>query len=161
VLSPSDLALGTTAARTGSASLVSRLEQGFARQLSTIPDGSRKLLLTAAAEPVGDASLLWRAVHRLGVGVESAPVVEVSGLVELADPVRFRHPLVRSAIYRSATPSQRREVHQALADCTDPDTDPDRRAWHRARAALDPDESIAADLERASQRALSFGGLAA
>jgi DNA-binding CsgD family transcriptional regulator len=104
---------------------------------------------------------LWRAAERLGLGVDAATTAQSAGLIELSDPVRFRHPLVRSAVYRSATPAQQREVHQALADVTDSERDPDRRAWHRARAAVGPDETVAVELERSADRALSLGGFAA
>lgn len=141
--------------------LVNRLEQGFVRQLGLLPRQSRTLLLAAAAEPVGDATVLWRAAERLGIRTDAATATEAAGLIELGDGVRFRHPLVRSAVYRSATPAERREVHHALAAVTDPDLDPDRRAWHRARAVVGTDETVAAELEGAAQRALSYGGLAA
>ena len=159
-LSAAQLAFGgnTSAVATP---LVRRLEQGFLRQVEPLPRQARQLLLTAAAESVGDVPLLFRAAERLGLGPDAAPAAEAAGLIELSDQVRFRHPLVRSAVYRSATARERREVHGALADVTDPDLDPDRRAWHRACAAVGPDESVAADLERSAGRALAHGGLAA
>ena len=115
------------------------------------PRTSRRLLLVAAAEPVGDVPLFWRAVQRLGIPPEAAGAAEAAGLIELRDRARFRHPLVRSAVYRSATPAERREVHRALADATDPAVDPDRRAWHQACAALHPDEAVATELERVGE----------
>src|SRR6185437_6758860 len=115
--------------------LSSRLEQGFVRQLEPLPAETRRLLVLAAAEPVGDVPLLWRAAERLGIGPEAAGAAEAASLIEIGARVRFRHPLVRSAAYRSAPASERRAAHRALADATDPRLDPDRRAWHRARAA--------------------------
>ncbi|MGZ4602439.1 MAG: helix-turn-helix transcriptional regulator [Kineosporiaceae bacterium] len=154
-----ELAFGATGAAV--TPLAHRLEQGFLRRLGPLPRQSRQLLLTAAAEPVGDVPLLWRAVERMGIATDAATAVEAGGWIELRDLVRFRHPLVRSAVYRSASPAERREVHQALADVTDPAVDPDRRAWHRARAAVGPDEAVAAELERSAGRAVSRGGIAA
>jgi DNA-binding CsgD family transcriptional regulator len=158
-LPPAELAFGgaTLAAPTPT---VHRLEQGFLRQLEHLPQQSRRLLLTAAAEPVGDTPLLLRAAERLGIATAAAAAAEAGGWIELRDRVQFRHPLVRSAVYRSATPTQRREVHRALADVTDGDADPDRRAWHRAHAAVGPDEVIAAELEYSAGRAVSHGGIA-
>jgi DNA-binding CsgD family transcriptional regulator len=156
-VSSAELAFGGATARPR----VHRLEQGFLRQVQPLPRQSRRLLLTAAAEPVGDVPLLWRAAERLGIGTDAAVAAETSGLIQLGDRVRFRHPLVRSAVYRSATPAERREVHRALADVTDAQVDPDRRAWHRSSAAVGPDEAVAADLERSAGRAFSQGGLAA
>ena len=159
-LSPAELAFGgdTGAVTTP---LLHRLEQAFVRQVQPLPRSARQLLLTAAAEPVGDVPLLWRAAGRLGIGSDAAAAAEASGLTELGDRVRFRHPLVRSAVYHAATRAERREVHGALADVTDPDVDPDRRAWHRACATMGPDEAIAAELVHSAGRAISHGGLAA
>jgi DNA-binding CsgD family transcriptional regulator len=141
--------------------LTSRIEQGFVRQLQPLPAGTRRLLLLAAAEPVGDVPLLWRAAARLDIGPAAAGPAEAAGLLEIGAHVRFRHPLVRSAAYRAAPAPERREVHRALADATDAGLDPDRRAWHRARAADGPDEAVAGDLERSADRAQARGGLSA
>ncbi|WP_091367972.1 ATP-binding protein [Geodermatophilus telluris] len=138
-----------------------RLERTFLQQVEPLPRPAKRLLLTAAADPVGDVLLLWRAADLLGIEAEAATACEAAGLIELRDRIRFRHPLVRSAVYRSATPSDRRRVHAALAEVTDPSLDPDRRAWHRACAAVGPDEVVAAELERSADRALAHGGLAA
>jgi DNA-binding CsgD family transcriptional regulator len=139
----------------------SRIEQGFRRRLESLPPETRRLLLTAAAEPVGDATLVWRAAERLGIGVEAAAAAAAAGLLEIDGRVRFRHPLVRSAAYRASAPPERQEVHRALADVTDPDRDPDRRAWHHALATDRPDEAVAAELERSASRAAARGGIAA
>jgi DNA-binding CsgD family transcriptional regulator len=141
--------------------LTSRIEQGFARQLEPLPADTRQLLLLAAAEPVGDALLLWRAAELLGIGPEAAGPVQAAGLIEIGARVRFRHPLVRSAAYQAAAVPERREAHRALAAATDEQLDPDRRAWHLARAAEGPDEAVAEELERSAGRAQARGGLAA
>ncbi|TDC50328.1 helix-turn-helix transcriptional regulator [Jiangella ureilytica] len=143
------------------ATLIGRMEEGFRRRLGLLPDPCRLLLAVAAAEPLGDVALLWRAAESLGVGPGAAGPAQEAGLMELRDTVRFRHPLVRSVAYRSATASARRAAHRALADATDPEQDPDRRAWHRAQAATGPDEAVAAELERCAGDALAHGGLAA
>jgi DNA-binding CsgD family transcriptional regulator/predicted negative regulator of RcsB-dependent stress response len=143
------------------AALPGRIEDSFARRLAPLPLATRRLLLLAAAEPLGDSALLWRASNRLGIKAEAADAAESEGLVEFCVQVTFRHPLVRSAIYRSASPEQRREAHQALAEATDPELDPDRRAWHFAQAAPGPDEGVASELERCAERAQARGGLAA
>ena len=143
------------------AALPDRIEDSFARRLAPLPAATRRLLLLAAAEPLGDAVLLARAADRLGIKAEAGDAAESEGLVEFCVQVTFRHPLVRSAIYRSAAPEQRREAHQALAEATDAQLDPDRRAWHFAQAAPGPDEEVASELQRCAQRAQARGGLAA
>jgi DNA-binding CsgD family transcriptional regulator len=137
------------------------IEDGFCRQAEPLPSGTRQLLLTAAADPTGDVALLWRAAALQGVGTDAAAPAEAAELVEFGAHVQFRHPLIRSAIYRDATPAERRTVHGALGEATDPRTDPDRRAWHAAQAAAGPDEEVAAELERSAGRAQARGGVAA
>ena len=138
-----------------------QIEDSFRRQLAPLPADTRRLLLVAAAEPLGDPVLVWRAAERLGIGIEAAAPAAAAGLLEIGARVRFRHPLVRSAIYRAASPEERRSAHRVLAEVTDPEADPDRRAWHAAQAAPGPDEDVAADLERSAGRAQARGGLAA
>ncbi|HEX6340701.1 ATP-binding protein [Umezawaea sp.] len=145
----------------GATPVVGRVEQEFGRRVTALPEDTRLLLLTAAVEPTGDVTLLWRALDRLGVGPEAAEAAETAGLVEFGAAVRFRHPLARSASRRAAGPADLRRAHRALADVTDPDQDPDRRAWHRAHAALGPDEEVAAELESSADRAFARGGRAA
>jgi DNA-binding CsgD family transcriptional regulator/tetratricopeptide (TPR) repeat protein len=141
--------------------LADRIEQSFLRRIESLRAETRRLLLAAAAEPVGDVALLWRAAERLGLRPDAAEPAETAGLVEFGVRVRFRHPLVRSAAYRAAAVRDRREVHRALAGATDPAVDPDRRAWHRAQAAAGPDEEVASELERSADRARARGGFAA
>ncbi|WP_217137013.1 LuxR family transcriptional regulator [Streptomyces sp. AC558_RSS880] len=140
--------------------VASRVERDFAGRLRSLPESTRTLLLIAAAEPVGDARLLMRAAASLRITPHAAPA-KAAGLIEFGESVRFRHPLVRSAVYHGAAPEERRAVHRALAEATDPVLDPDRRAWHAAQAADGPDEEVAADLERAADRARQRGGIAA
>jgi DNA-binding CsgD family transcriptional regulator len=158
-LSPDELAGGF--GRPDALALTGRIEEGFRRRLEPLPAPTRRLLVVAAAEPVGDPGLVWRAAARLGVGVDAAAPAVGAGLVDLAGQVRFHHPLVRSAVYRAASPDERRAAHGALADATDPGLDPDRRAWHRAHAAAGPDDAVADELERSAGRAQTRGGLAA
>jgi DNA-binding CsgD family transcriptional regulator len=141
--------------------LASRIEQSFLRRLESLPSTTQTLLLTAASEPVGDVTLLWSAAERLGIGADAAAPAEAAGLIELGARVRFRHPLVRAAAYRAATVPDRRNAHRVLAEVTDPEADPDRRAWHRAHAAARPDEEVATELERSAARAQARGGVAA
>ena len=158
-LTPAELAGGF--GLPGATPLSGRIEDSFRRQLDALPAQTRRLLQLAAADPSGDRSLVWRAAGRLGISAqEAAPAVE-AGLAEFGAQVRFRHPLVRSAAYWSASLPDRRQMHAALAEVTDPAIDPDRRAWHRAQAAPGPDEEIAAELERSAGRAQARGGLAA
>ncbi len=158
-LTPAQLAggFGLPAAVPVSASI----EESFTRRLATLPYDARRLLLLAAAEPVGDPALLWTAARRLGIAESAGHAVESAGWLTASPRVVFRHPLVRSAVYGAAGLEERREVHRALAEATDPEIDPDRRAWHRAQAAATPDENVAADLDRSATRARARGGVAA
>ena len=140
-------------------SLTTRIEESFRRRLEPLAPSTRMLLLVAAAEPAGDPVPVWQALAALGV--EPAARVAAADLVEFGGQVRFRHPLVRSAVYRGASPEERQRAHRALADATDPEVDPDRRAWHRAHATAGPDADVAAELERSAGRAQGRGGLAA
>jgi DNA-binding CsgD family transcriptional regulator len=158
-LSPADLAGGF--ALTAALPLPSRIEESFRQRVERLPADSQGLLLVAAAEPTGDPTLLWRAADQLGVTPEAAGPAEAAGMITLGAPVTFRHPLLRSAIYRAASAEERRSVHRALAAATDPALDPDRRAWHLADATLAPDEDVASELERSAERARARGGLAA
>jgi DNA-binding CsgD family transcriptional regulator len=141
--------------------LAGRIEHSFLARTRQLPAGTQRLLLVAAAEPLGDAGLLWRAAERLGVGADAGGPAEAAGLIELGARARFAHPLIRSAVYRAADPRGRRDAHAALASATDPDLDPDRRAWHRAHATATPDEAVAAMLERSADRAARRSGVAA
>jgi len=145
----------------GAVPLAGRIEESFRRQLGALPAQPRRLLQLAAAEPTGDPVLVWRAAGQLGICAEAAgPAVE-AGLAEFGVRVRFRHPLVRSAAYRSAPADDLREIHAALAEVTDPASDPDRLTWHRAAATAAPDEGVATELERSAGRAQARGGLSA
>jgi DNA-binding CsgD family transcriptional regulator len=143
------------------APLSGRIEQSFLRRFESLPPESQQLVLTAAAEPVGDVTLLWRAAKRLGIGAEAVAPAQAAELIALGGRVHFRHPLVRSAVYRAASVPERQKVHRALAEATDPDVDPDRRAWHRAYATAGLDEAVADELERSADRARRRGGVAA
>jgi DNA-binding CsgD family transcriptional regulator len=163
-----ELPQGTTAAElaggfgaAGPLPVTGRIEQSFLRRVTPLPQMTQRLLLLAAAEPVGDPALLWRAAGNLGISADAAAPAEKSGLLTVAARVTFRHPLVRSAVYQAASASDRRRAHKAVAEVTDPGTDPDRRAWHRAQAATGPDEDVAAELERSAGRAQARGGFAA
>ena len=158
-LTPAELAGGF--GLPGAAPLSGRVEEAFRRRVEALPTGTRRLLLVAAADPTGDPGLVWRAAGRLGISAEAATPAAEAGLVEFGTWVRFRHPLVRSAAYRPASLPDRQDAHRALAEVTDPDADPDRRAWHRAQAAAGPDEQVAAELARSAGRAQARGGLAA
>ena len=156
-LSPAELAGGFGPPAT----VPGQIEDSFRRRLGTLPKDTQLLVLVAAAEPVGDPALLWRAVEQLGIAAESLEPAVASGLLDIDGRVRFRHPLVRSALYQAAPADERRTVHRVLADVTDPNADPDRRAWHRARATVGPNEGVASELERSAARAQSRGGVAA
>jgi DNA-binding CsgD family transcriptional regulator len=150
---------GGFAATVPGQSLAGRLEDGFQRRLRALPDDTRTALLLASADPLGDPMLLWRAADLLGV--DTSAVDAAHELVDFGDRVRFRHPLIRSAVYNAAAPHERRTVHRALEEATDAATDPDRRAWHQAQSTAHPEEPIAAELERSAGRAQARGGLVA
>ena len=133
--------------------LSGRIEQSFRERLAPLPPSTRLLLLIAAAEPLGDPVLVWRAAAELGIGPDAAAPAEAAGLIDFGAQVHFDHPLVRSAVKRAAAPQERQRVHLALAQATDADIDLDRRAWHRAHATTGLDEDVAAELERSASRA--------
>ncbi|HEX8854205.1 MAG TPA: AAA family ATPase, partial [Thermoleophilaceae bacterium] len=116
--------------------LPSRIEESFRRRIEGLPAETQRLLLVAAADPVGDPRLMWLAADGLGIGASAADAAEAEGLLEVGAVVTFRHPLVRSAVYRAAVPDEKRTVHRALAQATDPEVDPDRRTWHLAQATV-------------------------
>jgi DNA-binding CsgD family transcriptional regulator len=157
--SPAELAGGFGLAQV--LPLPGRIEESFVRRVEGLPAQTRLLLVVAAAEPVGDPALVWRAARWLKLSIEVSDYAEMAGLLEIGGQMVFRHPLVRSAAYRAASPGDRRKAHAALAEVTDPQADPDRRAWHRAQATLGSDEDVAAELERSAGRAQRRGGLAA
>jgi DNA-binding CsgD family transcriptional regulator len=158
-LTPAELAGGFALA--GGVPVSGSVEETFRRRIAALPSDSRRLLQLAAADPIGDPLLVWRAAERLSVSNDAASAPAQAGLLEFGARVRFRHPLVRSAAYWSASLQERQEVHRALAEATDPEIDPDRHAWHRARAAAGPDEDVAEELDRSAARAQARGGLAA
>jgi hypothetical protein len=143
------------------AGLASRIEHSFYLQFQALPRATQRLLITAAAEPTGDVTLLWRAAELQALEAGAAVPAEAAGLIDFGARARFRHPLIRSAVYQAASVGDRRAAHRALAAATDPDVDPDRRAWHRARAAARPDEAVAGELEGSASRAQARGGAAA
>jgi DNA-binding CsgD family transcriptional regulator len=158
-LTMADLAGGFGLA--GAVQLAGSVEESFRRRLAELPPQTRRLLLVAAADPTGDPALVWRAACRLGIGPGAAAAAADAGLAEFGTRIRFHHPLARSAAYQSALTLDRQEAHRALAEVTDQQLDPDRRAWHRAQAAPGPDDEVAAELERSAGRARARGGLTA
>jgi DNA-binding CsgD family transcriptional regulator len=158
-MSPSERAGGF--APPAAIDLPSRLEERYVRQVADLPVPTQRLILLAAAEPLGDATLLWRAAERLSTDPGALEPATQAGLLEIDDRVRFHQPLVRSAVYRAASLDDRQRVHEALAEVSDPELDADRRAWHRALAVAGTDEAVAAELELSAERAQARGGLAA
>ncbi|HET7665799.1 MAG TPA: AAA family ATPase [Mycobacterium sp.] len=158
-LGPTDLAGGYGLAR--AKSIPARIEGSFLRQYDRLPAPTRTLLLVAAAEPTGDPSWLWPAAARLGIDVGAAAPAETAGLLSVDGRIRFRHPLIRSTIYRNAPLSERRRVHDALARTITGDNASDHRAWHRAHCTEAPDEDVAVELEAAAEKACARGGIAA
>src|SRR5215207_6616616 len=139
----------------------SGIEDAFRRRLAALPADALRLLGLAADDPLGDPLLVSRAAEQLGIDPEAATTAVEAGLLELGPRVRFPHPTVRSAAYHSVSSDVRRGLHAALAEATDSQLDPDRRAWHRAQATPWPDEQVADELERSAGRALARGGIAA
>jgi DNA-binding CsgD family transcriptional regulator len=140
------------------ADLPRRIQEQYARRVEALPRATRRLILLAAADPVGDATLIWRAAHKLKIRNDALGPAQDAGLLEIGAQVRFHHPLVRSAVYRTASLPERRRAHEALASVSDPELDADRRAWHRALAAAGPDEKVAEALELSAGRAQTRGG---
>jgi DNA-binding CsgD family transcriptional regulator len=145
----------------GREALPRQIEASFHRRVAELPEETQRLMLLAAAEPTGDPTLLWRAADELGIPADAADPAEACDLMRIDARVVFRHPLLRSAVYGIGSPDEKRAAHAALAQATDPGVDPDRRAWHRAHAALGPDEELACELELSAARAQARGGLAA
>lgn len=142
--------------------LTDRLREAFAGRIRSMPDATRMLLVVAAAHDTGELDVVLRAGARLGAAPGDLEPAERSGLVraDLA-AVTFRHPLVRAAVYESAPHRYRVDAHAALAATLDGPHDAERRAWHRAATATDPDEDIAAELERSAEAAAARSGYAA
>jgi DNA-binding CsgD family transcriptional regulator len=158
-MSAADLAGGFALPDAGA--LPAHIEAQYVRRLGGLPEATQRLMLLAAADPVGDATLVWRAAQALGIERAAAAPAATDRLLEIGSRVRFRHPLVRSAVYRNSAPADRHAAHRALAAATDPEADPDRRAWHRAHAAPAPDEEVAGELVHRASRAQRRGGIAA
>jgi DNA-binding CsgD family transcriptional regulator len=158
-VSPAELAGGFELPAAGD--LPGHIEDHYLRRLGALPEATQRLMLLAAADPAGDATLLWRAAQTLGIDTSALAPAQGAELLDIGAAVRFRHPLVRSAAYRAASPGDRQTVHEALAEVSDPEVDADRRAWHRALAAAGPDDDVAAELEHSAGRAQTRGGLAA
>ncbi|CNF46617.1 transcriptional regulator%2C luxR family [Mycobacterium tuberculosis] len=158
-LGPAQLAGGL--GLVGAQGVPTRIERGFGRRVAALPADTRSLLLVAAVEAAGDPGLIWRAAERLAIPPSAVEAAEADGLLQAGTLMRFRHPLVRSAVYAAASPEERRAAHRALAEVTDRERDPDRWAWHLAAAAPGPDEEVAAELERSAGRAQARGGIAA
>ena len=138
-----------------------QIEEHYLRRVGALPSATQRLMLLASADPVGDSTLLWRAAQKLGIDPTAADAATAEHLLEIEGHVRFRHPLVRSAVYRASPADDRRAVHGALAAATDAGTDPDRRAWHRAHAAAAPDDAVATELIECAGGAQRRGGMAA
>ena len=158
-LTPAQLAVGFGAP--AATPISSRIEETFRRRAQQLPLQTQRLLLLASADELGGAPKLWRAAGLMGIGSDAAEPAAVAGLLDIGTRVQFRHALVRSAIYRSAPLADRRAVHRALADATERELEPDRRAWHLAAAAGGPDEQVAGELQRSADRAQERGGVAA
>ncbi|WP_051450853.1 LuxR C-terminal-related transcriptional regulator [Actinospica robiniae] len=141
---------------------VSRLlEAHFQQAVAALPPDTRTLLLLIAAAPTDDPTVIWHAAGVLGLSARAAAAAVEAGVLDRAAAPGFRHPLIRSSVYAAASGDERRRIHAALATATDPTRMPDRRAWHRAAAALGADDAAAADLDAASDWARARGGYSA
>ena len=158
-MSPAELAGGFGVPHAGSST--GQIEDLYARRVRALPEPTRRLMLVAAADPTGDAALLWRASRTLGIGRSAVGAAESEQLLEIGFRVHFRHPLVRSAAYAAGTAEDRSAAHVALADATDARVHPEQRVWHRASAVDGPDEAVASELEQAADTAQARAGLAA
>jgi DNA-binding CsgD family transcriptional regulator len=152
--------LGGGFARPAAALSSGLLADRYLARVRALPAPTQRLLTIAASDATGDPTLLWRAAQTVGLSHDTAEPARVEQLLEIGSGVRFRHPLMRAAAYAAGSAEDRRAAHQALADATDPEADPDRRVWHLAAAAPGPDESVAAELERAAERAQARAGVA-
>lgn len=141
--------------------LPSGIEESFRKRIAALPQETRRLLLIAAADPLGEPILVWRAAELQGISAEAAAAAIEAGLCEFGARVLFRHPLVRAAAYAVGSSDERRRAHAAIAEATDAEADPARRAWHRALASAGPDDAVADELERSAVRARARGGQAA
>ena len=158
-MSASELAGGYASPSSGP--LSGQLHETYVRRVRALPEQTRRLMLLAAADPTGDARLLWRAAQALRVDRDAAALADHEQLLEIGSRVQFRHPLVRAAAYAAGSAEDRGAAHLALAQATDAQRDPERRAWHLAVAATGPDELVATELERTASAAQARAGLAA
>lgn len=158
-LSPDELAGGY--GMPGALPSASTLERSFLRRILEIPSSTMTFLIIAACEPTGRSDWLWAAAHRLGVQPDAVTAAEAAGLIKAHNGIRFRHPLIRTAVYRNASLAERRRAHGALAEVITDESSSDHRAWHHAHAAAGPDEGVASELELSAERARARGGIAA
>ena len=158
-MSSAELAGGFAVPSTGG--LAAQVKNHYVRRVRSLPEPTQRLMLLAATDAVGDVATIWRAAAELGIGPDAGAAAAREHLLDIGAGVRFHHPLVRSAVYGSASEEERQAAHRALADATDPDRDADRRAWHRAHATSGPDDGVADELERSAARAQARGGYAA
>ena len=158
-MGPGELAGGFGVPTSGT--LTRHMEDHYVQRILSLPERTQQLMVVAAADPTGSAILVWQAARALGIARDAAGPAAEAELLEIGSSVRFRHPLVRSAAYAAASVDARVAAHRALAQATDAESDPDRRAWHLATATIEPDEAVAAELERTAGRAHARGGLAA
>jgi hypothetical protein len=149
----SEAQLQGRAALPEAAPLTSRLRSAFAQRIDRLAAAPRTALLIAAVDDTGDVGAVVGAADEAGLPADVLDPAERAGLLRVVDGmIVFRHPLVRSALLESATHSQRRAAHAALAAALSGDEHADRRAWHQALATLTADEEVAATLEASGRR---------